>query len=466
MRRSLVLAVLLSAAFGCVSPTSTPGPSPAWDGKADGQSEMRAQWVVAQIDAQNEALADSDRALKYERMSASAYAFFRGTNHLFWADFAQDPRLSFYGGEPETETWLQGDLHAYNYGTFDNDEGDVVYDLNDFDEAVIADYQLDVWRMAVSVVLISQDNELDDPGEAVDAFSEAYLDALADYRGNDDERDRAFLENDAYGRLDELLEHVAQSESRREMLERWTTNEDGVRGFDFSSEKLEPVSADIDAAIRAAMPAYGETLSGPLDYDADYFAVRSVARRLGAGTGSLGTPRFYVLIEGPTDDPFDDVILDVKRQGEATGLAYLGARAQANHAGFFRHGAERVVTGQLALGHDVDDYLGWLELDDGAYSVRARSPFKDELDTAELDSMTRMAKLAEQWGTILATAHARADRDYDADLVPYSFDREVDERTDGDHAGFRRVVRELALAYADRVRADHAAFVAQLAERP
>lgn len=68
---------------------------------------------------------------------------------------------------------------------------------------------------------------------------------------------------------------------------------------------------------------YGETLTGGLGWDTDYFRVKSVARRLAAGTGSLGTPRFYLLIEGPSADQDDDVILDVKRQGTPTAHAYI-----------------------------------------------------------------------------------------------------------------------------------------------
>ena len=377
----------------------------------------------AEVEAQSADLDPADRAEKYARMAESPFAFFRGTNHLFWADFAEDPQLSEYGGTEETRTWIQGDLHAYNYGTFDNDEGQVVYDLNDFDEAVVADYQFDVWRMAVSIALIANANGIDDVDGVVDAFSESYLDTLADDRGNDGELERIFTADNSYGRLDELLADVEGERSRARMLEDWTELTDAGRRFAFDSPKLAEVDADLAAALEAAMSDYGATLSGGLDWDPEYFRVLSIAARLGAGVGSLGTPRFYVLIEGPSDDPGDDVILDVKRQGLATALRYLSDETVANHEGFFLHGAERAARGQRALGVDVDDHVGWLTLDDGSYTVRARSPFKDEFDTAELDSNTRLTNLAEQWGIILASAHARADRDFDPDLVPYSFDR-------------------------------------------
>lgn len=34
----------------------------------------------------------------------------------------------------------------------------VIFDLDDFDETLIADYQLDLWRLAVSILLAIQEN--------------------------------------------------------------------------------------------------------------------------------------------------------------------------------------------------------------------------------------------------------------------------------------------------------------------
>ena len=42
-----------------------------------------------------------------------------------------------------------------NFGTSDNAFGQIIENINDFDESVIADFQFDVWRMATSVILSS-----------------------------------------------------------------------------------------------------------------------------------------------------------------------------------------------------------------------------------------------------------------------------------------------------------------------
>lgn len=426
----------------------------------------RASLVVAEIEAFNAGLSAADRDIKYCRMATSPFSFFRGSNHLFWRDFAGDSRFTTFGG-PDTRIWVQGDLHTQNYGSFDDDNGVVVYDLNDFDEAVLADYQWDVWRMAVSIALVADESGGFSAAEVagfIDSFSEAYLDAIASYRGNDRELAARIDETTAYGRLDEFLGDVEASNSRATMLGEWTNRVDGVRRFDFTHPDLDPADVPIIAEIMATMPDYVLTTGGDLATIAGYFTVKDVARRLNAGTGSLGVPRYYVLIEGASSAQGDDRILDVKRQGPPSAYPHLSAtELSLLYAAATGH-AERAVAAYRALLADVDDHLGWMSLLDGDYSVRERSPYKDSFATDTLDTVTRFTNLAEQWGTILAAAHARSDQDHRADLIPYSFDRNVDVRTDGKHSQFRAQVRDLAISHADQVVYDYRAFLALLVD--
>jgi uncharacterized protein (DUF2252 family) len=420
----------------------------------------RATTVIDEISSWNAWLDDDNRQAKYCKMVASPYIFYRGTNHLFWKDFAADSRLANFGND-KTKTWLQGDLHAYNFGSYDNDDGEVIYELNDFDEAMVADYQYDVWRMAVSLVLIARENNTlsaSEQEDMIDAFSESYLDTMADYRGNDQEQDMYFTEANTYGKLDDFLDDVEDDESRVKMLDKWTDEINNVRRFDLSYEKLGDASSDEKAAIIGAMSAYGTTLQGGLNYDSAYFQVKDVARRLLAGTGSLGTPRYYVLIEGASDSQNDDRILDVKRQSKPTAYRFLGQAVQTEYDALFSNDAERHALGYLALTNHTDDHLGWMTLTDGDYSVRERSPYKESFPAETLDTTTRFNKLAEQWGLVLATAHARADKDFSDTYVAYSVDKQIDEETDGEHAAFRALVREIAFDYADQVQLDWQVF--------
>ena len=428
-----------------------------------GDPSLRPAEVITEIEDFNASI--PTRQDKYCKMATSAFVFYRGTDHLYWKDLATDRRLGLFGGE-RTKIWLQGDLHAYNFGSFDNDDDIVVYDLNDFDEVVIADYQMDLWRMATSLVLIARDNgELSssDVADILDAFSESYLDTVASYRGNNDERGMYYDAQATYGRLDNFLEDVESTESRREMLDKWTIDVGSTRDFNLTLEKLAAVDPAVDAEIRAAMDSYRATVANSLQDDASYFEVKDIALRLGAGTGSLGVPRYYVLIEGKTSGDNDDRILDVKQQGLPSAYPYLSASERSMLDQFDGNQAQRTIVGYRALAVGADDHLGWMSLSDGVYSVRERSPYKEAFPTETLDTNSRFLDMAEQWGAILATAHARSDKDYDSSYISYSFDKQVDLLTDHRHSEFRSLVREVAEVYADQVADDYLAFTDHIA---
>ncbi|HSP80748.1 MAG TPA: DUF2252 family protein, partial [Myxococcaceae bacterium] len=427
-------------------------------------AQSRTAYVVEEITTFNAGLSDEARAEKYTKMKASPFTFFRGSNHLYWKDYGDSPQLSTYGGGADTRTWLGGDMHVNNTGSFDDDQGDIVFGLNDFDEAIIGDYQLDVWRMAISLVLAARENGLFTRTEQesfVDAFSESYLDTLDAYVGNSAETTRKFLASNTYGRLNDFLVDVEASNSRVELLDKWTVKLSGVRRLDTSSHPdLAPVSSSVESDLRNQMGAYRGTLSGG-SLPSSYFTVKSVAQRLHAGIGSVGVSRYYVHIEGPSSSQDDDRLLDVKDQRTPSAWPYLSLSAVSQtNATCGGNMAYRTVLAYKALGYRVDDHLGWMTLADGlTYSVREVSPWKDTFPTPELDTLTRFTRLAEQWGQVLATHHARADKDWDASVFPYSLDGEVRSRTNGDHAGFRAQVRALATDSADQVEYDYASFL-------
>ena len=423
---------------------------------------LRRPGIINQIESWNTGISSSDRHTKYCKMASSAFVFYRGTNHLFWEDFMGDSRINQYGNS-RTKVWLQGDLHAENYGAFQNDDGIIVFDLNDFDESVIDDYQYDIWRMAVSIVLVARQNggfSQSSIDTAVDAFSETYLDTMSNYRGNNQEKDKIYTQSNTYGRLDNFLADVESKESRQKMLDKWTNLVGGQRRFDLGYSKLEAASSSDKSAITSSMQGYGNTLSGKISYTSSYFKVKDIAKRILAGTGSLGTPRFYVLIEGPSSSQNDDIILDVKLQSKPTAYYYWSSSKKSDYDWSFSNDAQRHSIAYKALSTAVDDHLGWMDFNGGHFSVRERSPYKETLDSAELNTASRLSDLASQWGAILATDHARSDKDYDSSYISASVDKEIDVATDGDHSGFRSLVRSIANSYANTVEDDYNSFMA------
>src|SRR4051794_16440043 len=82
-----------------------------------------------------------DLPRKLERISSTPFGFFRGTFLLF----ARDLTKEFKRPKPLAVTGrIIGDLHTENYGTFRAVTGEIVYDINDFDETTVAAYEYDI----------------------------------------------------------------------------------------------------------------------------------------------------------------------------------------------------------------------------------------------------------------------------------------------------------------------------------
>ena len=423
----------------------------------------RAARVVNALTESNEPLTADDLHEKYCKMAVSPFVFYRGTAHLYWADFADDWRQHRFGCR-RTRTWLQGDAHAENMGAFNDQKGKLVYGLNDFDESVIGDYQYDLWRFAVSLVLVARRNggfSGASKARVVNALSTSYLDAMASYAGNKKALQRTFTAASTTGLLQGFLEQTEADKSRKKMLKKWTDKEDGERRFDLSNRKLAAASRFERGDIEAAMEDYGETLSGSVKYDKQVFKVLDVARRLSAGTGSLGTPRYYLLIQGAGDGTKGNRILDVKRQGKPSAYAYLSKEQQVDYDRTYSNDAQRQAVAYEALGRQPDAFLGWMKLHNGYYSVRERSPFKETYDTSTLTTVNAFAEMATVWAQVMATDHARAVRDLRVDGKSYDIAREITRRTEGAAArrDFLAMVRDYAFEYANQVDADHATFL-------
>jgi len=182
----------------------------------------------------------------------------------------------------------------------------------------------------------------------------------------------------------------------------------------------------------------------------------------------LGTTRFYVLIEaGKPGNPDNDRILDVKHQSQPAPYHYLEEELKLEYdKEYGDNHAQRHAIAYQALTYRTDPLLGWMYLDpievrvdnkvrdgSGYYSVRERSPLKEAFPGEALDTRTAFSVMAEQWAEVLATDHARANKD-----LPGS----VHKLTDDKDMAFLDLVREVAFSYADQVQADWEYFKAAL----
>ncbi|MES1956285.1 DUF2252 family protein [Salinisphaera hydrothermalis] len=427
-----------------------------------GERPSREERVIDAIDIQNRDLRDIDRHRKYAKMARSPYRFFRGTNHLFWADVAHDWRIDLYGGAPDTRTWLQGDAHVHNHGAYGDDRQGVHFGMDDFDDAFVGDYQYDLWRHAASMMLDAEENAglpRDKARRAIRHFVTSYLDTLAE--GRLAEEIHVAYEDPP---LDHFMAKVLKKRGVNRQLDKWTVpGDDGERVFDTEYRTLGGVSAAERAQLHKAMTEqYPTTLVADADGLRREPRVVDIARRIDAGTGSLGADRFYALAREQAHDADDYLILDIKQQTEPPALAVFDEARVHNRNEEFEHEGDRHAAAARALSQHPDAYIGWLSLGDAWFSVKRRSPYKKDFPTHKIGGFKAYRNLTRQWGRILAREHLRGAAYLEPDN-PARFARTIGERIGTERETFKRLIVEFAEIYAERTRHDYAAFMAQRA---
>lgn len=111
--------------------------------------------------------------IKYTRMVASPFGYFRGAVPVMAADLTKLSRTGL-------TTQLCGDAHLRNVGAFAGLDGRLIFDVNDFDETIRGPWEWDVKRMATSIVLAGREALHTDRGckDAVAAFVGVYRAAM------------------------------------------------------------------------------------------------------------------------------------------------------------------------------------------------------------------------------------------------------------------------------------------------
>src|SRR5450631_977682 len=114
-------------------------------------------------------------SLKYKLMAENAFRFFRGTCHIFYED------LSAAASLPSSPvSWNCGDLHIENFGSYRGDNHLVYFDLNDFDESILAPVLWDLVRMTTSILLAFDSLKINGEraSRAVEIFLKVFTDVL------------------------------------------------------------------------------------------------------------------------------------------------------------------------------------------------------------------------------------------------------------------------------------------------
>ena len=407
---------------------------------------------VALLEEQNRTRESDLVPVRYGRMVASPFTFYRGAAKIMAADLAGTPTAGL-------TVQLCGDAHLSNFGGFASPERRLMFDLNDFDETLTGPFEYDVKRLAASVTIAARNNGLTKAqGTSVTRSAvRAYREAMAQFAGmgtldlwyahlsEDDvraavarlvpagkgENGSTTKKNQKAGKSDKsrkgasgkgLEAELSRAARQSEKTIRKAHTRDSLQALSKLGEIVDgryrivsqpPVliparelaanyGATVDqleAAVFDQFRAYQPTLPAHLRRMLERFEIIDMARKV-VGVGSVGTRAFIVLLEGR--DAQDPLFLQVK---EATRSVLEDHLPRSR----YRNPGERVVQGQRLMQAAGDIFLGWTKgLESGRYYYWRQ--LRDMKGSALVDTMSEpvLEAYVRLCAWTLARAHARS----------------------------------------------------------
>lgn len=390
---------------------------------------------------------------KFRKMSESAFAFYRGAAALFYADVSrdEDPFLN----EQTSRVWIQGDLHAQNFGTYMNGAGTLIFDVNDFDEATLAPFTWDVKRFCASLALIGYQKALSDIEirQLITTAAQSYARQVARFSAGHDRNFALSLANTEGVVLDILRQ--ARSLTRVNLLDMESDIIDGDRRF--KDNKLFIKLSDADKLkVEAALAEYYETIPKRKKRSNMTYQVKDIARRKGLGIGSAGLKIISILLEGETEALENDILISMKTALPSAAAQYVN---DEKVKAYFKHEGHRTAISQRALQAHADPFLGYTSLDGTGMFVTEISPYTADLDWSNINDMDELVQLVTDLGRCIAKIHCVSDDDSDQTLINYSTEQAINDVLDGREAEFVDYMVTFGEQYADCVRTDHRLFV-------
>ena len=162
--------------------------------RAELPRSRHAEWVtpadrpdpIALLEEQADSRVPELVPIRYGRMAASPFAFFRGAAAVMAADLAGTP------DHRASACSCAATRTSSNFGVFASPERDLVFDLNDFDETLPGPWEWDVKRLAASVAVAAREPRLRPQRErraiARDAVARAIARRCASFAAHDDAR--------------------------------------------------------------------------------------------------------------------------------------------------------------------------------------------------------------------------------------------------------------------------------------
>ena len=302
--------------------------------------------------------------LKFHNMCENAFRFFRGTCHIFYQDLLVDQEFPL-----SPTTWISGDLHIENFGSYKGDNSLVYFDMNDFDEAMLAPMLLDIVRMITSIYVAFDTFEISEKeiDDAVLSFLMHFTTTLKEGRARYIERQTAT------GIVKKFLSVVSERRQAEVLRERTVCKGNKIMLVKGKGKQLK-LNSDLRNELIENFGAWMESNPVPLKG----YKIMDVSFRV-AGTGSIGAERYLFLIHR-VDDHKRYKFIDMKQAVSSSLLPFINSIQPV-----WKSEADRIVSIKKRMQNISPGLLSTSFFNGNSYVMEEMQASKDKINFELID---------------------------------------------------------------------------------
>lgn len=371
-------------------------------------------------------------SLKYKLMTENVFRFFRGTCHIFYED------LNAANSLPSSPvSWICGDLHVENFGSYKGDNHLVYFDLNDFDEGILAPLLWDIVRMTTSIFLAFDSLKIthNQALKAVNIFLQTFNKILAE--GNA----RYIEPQTATGIVKKFL-NVVSERTQKELLYEKTKIIKGKLRLDKGLDKHLKIDRQMKQELIGNFILWMNSNNAPPN---DY-KVLDLCFRI-AGTGSIGVER-YLFLTQKVNNPKKFMLIDMKESTPSSLLPYTNINQPA-----WKSESERIISIQKRMQNISPAQLSENMFHNHSYVMQEMQPTKDRINFELIQNdFKKVSCVMQDMGVITASSSLSSSGRQGSSIA----DELILFAQDSD---WHKPVIDYSLTYISRVKSDYESFL-------
>ena len=373
--------------------------------------------------------------LKYEGMTENMFRFFRGTTHLFYEPISEEPVIKNC-----PSAWICGDLHLENFGTFRSDNRQVYFDLNDYDEAVLAPVTWEVARLLTSIFVAFESLEIEEKKafKMASLFLKSYSNILAKGKAIYVEtRNATGIVGDFLKKVSKRKQNVILKKRTRKRNNKLEILMDHQKHFALPDERKDKIFKYVT-----------EWLKNDDRSPYNYKVIDAVFRV--AGTSSLGLNRYVILLKSLNNIGEKYMLIDMKQASPSSLIPHLDIKQPS-----WETEAQRIITVQESMQNRCPALLSSSDFEGQSYIMQEMQPEGDNINFKLLSDRYRdMYTVIDNMAMLTASSQLRSSGQKGSAIT--------DELKEWAQSGdWQDSVLEYAHAYSNTVKEDYQYYCAQ-----